>query len=834
MKDFKNIIGFLGLIIIFIISGCAKTPLDTIHIPKLEDDALVENLPRSEKLFGIFLLDFNEEKNSDEDLYRNILSGWRDLIDGVSESGMPLVLATSNSFIGKFSLLEKDTISFGDIIEENPTNLPDEDLEYLDEKYSLNESSRTVVYGQIQEVLSWLGESLKEEEIVIDILVREEPGISEKERLISFLKDEIIGFKKYLKFALGQANIRRAAVSLSDAYLQLISPERVRTQVLEGLLSYKNFIGEFPEGFIPRGGYLDSSSIPLIESTSLSWVVALSSTTLEEKTNPLLMPYSNPDSLDAAQVLITSDPRYFTGGLPKAEFVNLEKYIESQSYISTSTVQISDSSFEPKDMPIKPTFESIKRYLSEANAAIQEYRNSGRASVRVLNTALRHLASAESGRFADEPEYEQKFRFELISLYRAIGDQPPLYLFLHLSGHAGQIIPEKQITGILDVETDGIISFREWDKGAYHTLNSSFSVNWGYDGSNFYAGLISTKPVSNVRLLLGHMDSAAAALYRRGTNENPVGFPVFIEAYWNLRSPNLLGVYRTTGGENWERITHLTTAGYSEGVLEMALPLRYLNLSPERNIFMKFIIDDEVFPETGIFEVPSPEVVRTSGIIAQIDPAGDNNGPGNYNIPEEYSDSKGNFDFRGIDVYERGGDKVISLEFSSLQNPLEAPFGFSPQIIDVYIDVNGRIGLGSTALLEGRRAYTVPEDAWEYAVSISGWEKGIYNAAGQLLGEPDISVNSFSRTINIFISDSIIPAPVENWGVIPILIPGDEKGKLTNIMPIDSGEEYYTGRSAASDPNIFDLILPTGHSQTRILRAGRRGGSVEIPALRVR
>ena len=139
-----------------------------------------------------------------------------------------------------------------------------------------------------------------------------------------------------------------------------------------------------------------------------------------------------------------------------------------------------------------------------------------------------------------------------------------------------------------------------------------------------------------------------------------------------------------------------------------------------------------------------------------------------------------------VSIKELEGDEdLISIELSNIDNSDNAPFEFSLIGIDVYIDINNREGLGNAQLLAGRNAYTLPENAWEFCISVNGWTKAVYNASGRKIGEPEISVSQMDRTINIFV----------------------DKNPSSWILSNSSGENFFLGIFASRLPVLLFFLI---------------------------
>ncbi len=450
---------------------------------------------------------------------------------------------------------------------------------------------------------------------------------------------------------------------------------------------------------------------------------------------------------------------------------------------------------------------------------------------------------AESGILTDNisnKNYDRIFRRSLIEIYRKIGLPPPPKYFLPLI-EKKPVEPAAKINNTLDVECNGKIGPGEW-KGAYRVNFDSKIIKsfWcGFDGSNIYFRFdISSDSASEIRVNLGHMNADAAALYPDKLKHIPEviqDFPISTEVSWKKVIPLKTIIYRASQDEQWDPLTGNYNVGYSSSILEFSLPFKYFGVRSRKKIYMKTVVDGKILPAGGHMEITAPELYSSRSIISNIDPALDNYGPGNYAISKEYEDYKGDTDFRKIDVNQRSGEKVIALQFTSINNIDNAPLGFGNALIDIYIDINNKTGLGNTSLLPGRKAYLRPEDAWEYAVVISGDKKAVYNTAGDKIGEPEVSVSLMTDTINIFIDEELIETSVQNWGVAATVMAAAEDGKLLTVNDNLVTDKYgFSGRKYESDTNILDIIVPPGFRQKDILGKNRYGEAIEIPAVRKR
>ena len=102
------------------------------------------------------------------------------------------------------------------------------------------------------------------------------------------------------------------------------------------------------------------------------------------------------------------------------------------------------------------------------------------------------------------------------------------------------------------------------------------------------------------------------------------------------------------------------------------------------------------------------------------DPAGDDNGPGNYVYPTDAVYSPGSFDLVELEVEDKGKNVDFSVEVNSkLDDPWGMGVGFAVQMIFIFIDTDGATGSGHTDGLPGLNISFDPAHAWEKVVVLS-------------------------------------------------------------------------------------------------------------------
>ncbi|MFH1416067.1 MAG: glucodextranase DOMON-like domain-containing protein [Elusimicrobiota bacterium] len=845
-----------------VISACAKSPAGVT-----QSGAMPENRShKKEKAFVIAVMHHPFGSRFTETFNRKILGVWRDKIDTVSArySKTPMAICISGPVVRRLASISEDEKMFSPLLVSGPEKLTGEQADYLRDKYNVTVTTFPVGSLQVLEGLGYLGTSLKKSDYIRGLLEKSTFTLTDKDELTGFMREEAGNFNGLLKTLLDTENIEEAVTSLSDAHMGLLDRERIKVQILESMVNYKMFKGNFPDGFVPRSGYLNADSIEQLTKTSLKWFTSNSTGTAEyTRTNPQALYIDDFFCSSASSSAVcgylrdvpneSGRPRVLVVGIEDIEMILEDKYLELigfDEFIETvfediseeeTVPDISTAAFSCRPGVFSAGLDTVAVMLKEAREIAYKYKNSGRASLDVLMDIQNNLLIAEAGEICENftvPEYERVFRKSLIEVYRKIELSPPIRLFMPVMENKS-VVPETEMTSIVSVECDGKTEPGEWEGSLVSTSTGRLinEIFCGFGNEKVYYMLnISSGDVDTAGVYIGHMNASGAALFPRGhkTSVDEVqDFPVYLDVNWRKKVPGKTVIYRTTGNESWEALTGSYEVGYSTGILEFSVPLKYIGISPRKKLFFRVYAEDSFFPEDGHFSVTVPDFKMSRSKISYIDPVGDTYGPGNYVVPSMMEDYEGCLDIRKIEADENNGEKVIALEFSSLENPYSAPYGFSLSIIDIYIDVNGRAELGTTQMLDGRKAYTVTEDAWEYCITVSGWNKAVYNSAGKKIGEPEISISPLDNTINIFIKGDIIPASVENWGIIPVVLAADNEGNMVIIKEEGNGDPHaFTGRRIDSDTNIIDTVLPSGYQQKMILGANRKGRAIELPALR--
>ncbi len=865
MKFIKRTIIF---IIFIFVSGCAGPRVTVVPHEKIEFEEKVWEITEEITEKDVFLtasLEYMDTGDQDE-FYRKVLGDWQKPLHILQkdDSNFYISINISVPVIEQIKRLKQDQLEIGEHLIISPEKLSESQIEQLTGEYRLDLNTGTIISYQVEEVLNYFDQFLLEQEPLKDIVKKSSPTVTDKNTVLNFMEKKLLNFEQELFEILNKDNVEEATTSLSDSYLNVLNPRRRRAHLMESLISYNRWRDTFPSGFIPRQGFLDESSIDLIKPTPVKWITVLSTSPVEylntapqviftdsyfynnnSSTSVIKVAGRLPREVSPLSIIVSFDQLEYFVKSDLLNFISFEDVKNTIEYSAGKEVRLSTSVYTPVKVDLEGRLGNVKRILEDTYQIIDIYQNSGRGRMDIVRKIQNKLLKIESGLLhdsLDKNRYDRFFRNTLLNIYRKIGQSPPGNYFLPVI-EKDPSLPDKEMSSMVDVNINGEVEKKEW-AGAFkldRPVNGVEKIYTGMDEENiYYMFKIDTGTVKELGVFMGTIGSGSPALVARSEKEitldNIQDFPICIEVLWRRDRPGSVNIYRAGGIDRWEHLTRYYDVEFKDNYVEFSVPFRYLGVKSNERIFFKFFNNEQIFPQKSYYIKTAPEFGDSDIMASFVDPAGDNYGPGNYRYPQKLEDKTANLDFRGIQFENREDEKVIRVELGALDNPDKAPYGFSYPVVDLYIDINNIPGSGRTQLLPDRNAYTTSQDAWEYCISVSGYHKSIYNTSFNKIGEPEVSVSPFENKINIFIPDELVPASLENFHVIPVLMAANgADGKIQRVDYEDTKSTVtITGRREESDTNILDVILPSGYSQREILGGNRRGGAIEIPALKIK
>jgi hypothetical protein len=127
-----------------------------------------------------------------------------------------------------------------------------------------------------------------------------------------------------------------------------------------------------------------------------------------------------------------------------------------------------------------------------------------------------------------------------------------------------------------------------------------------------------------------------------------------------------------------------------------------------------------------LLALPFLAVPAVAASVSFADPKGDDTGPGTYTYPTKSDYKKGSFDLTDVEIKDKGSDVEITLGVNAgIEDPWDSAKwptpgnGFSLQMFQIYIDVDGKAGSGESATLPGMNATFADDSRWEKVIFVS-------------------------------------------------------------------------------------------------------------------
>jgi hypothetical protein len=168
---------------------------------------------------------------------------------------------------------------------------------------------------------------------------------------------------------------------------------------------------------------------------------------------------------------------------------------------------------------------------------------------------------------------------------------------------------------------------------------------------------------------------------------------------------------------------------------------------------------------------------------------------------------------------------VFSYRLDHLDNSVRAPVEIGELILDTYVDLNNIPRAGSTALLEGREAFTQARDAWEFAVIVSGWGAFLYRpnplGAPSLIARMPVLADTSKGDVRVLLPREMLRGNPGHWGYIVAALAADPR---TTPTPPPKPRPHPTGGSilgllATLEQQKALLEGPAGRKRLAALRA---------------
>ena len=220
--------------------------------------------------------------------------------------------------------------------------------------------------------------------------------------------------------------------------------------------------------------------------------------------------------------------------------------------------------------------------------------------------------------------------------------------------------------------------------------------------------------------------------------------------------------------------------------------------------------------------VTTTAAAQTKVLFEVNDPLEDDYGPGTYIYPQQqqFKNQAGLFDLIYFKVVEKPKDYIFYFKFRGITNPWHAPYGFSHQLIQVYIDNDKG---GSRKLFkQGANVKFERQHPWNQLVKITGWNVELFNFKDdhkhyQTLESAVVKLED-KKTIKVTIpQDKCKDLSEAYYYVLVASLDGFNYDNYRKVTAEGGEWEFGGGTDSNLNPNVIDTVVPEGLSQKQIL-----------------
>ena len=207
------------------------------------------------------------------------------------------------------------------------------------------------------------------------------------------------------------------------------------------------------------------------------------------------------------------------------------------------------------------------------------------------------------------------------------------------------------------------------------------------------------------------------------------------------------------------------------------------------------------------------------------DPAGDDNGPGEYIYPTDAVYERGSFDITSFEMSVKGKRANAEVGINTtVDDPWNMGTGFSVQMIFVFIDQDGVEGSGYTTAPPGLNVEFAASDAWEKCIIISPQasarvrqevEAKVGDMASAFVIPSRVrgSGNSISASLKV---EDLGEGDPSTWGYQVVMqsnegFPAEGELLTRRVNEFEGQHRFGGGTDYDCDPHVMDIL--GDHSQ---------------------
>ena len=183
-----------------------------------------------------------------------------------------------------------------------------------------------------------------------------------------------------------------------------------------------------------------------------------------------------------------------------------------------------------------------------------------------------------------------------------------------------------------------------------------------------------------------------------------------------------------------------------------------------------------------------------AALLTIPDAAGDTRGDGSYTLPTRPPISASALDLRELTVETENGKLRLTVGLGAIQNPWNAPLGYSAGILDIFV----KSRLGGASVLPDLGFVTPAQQGWQYHIRISGFGSSLeFVPDGQTRAQPRAVQLNVRLSGSAVVFDTPIPAGQYSYWVTSsvyspftpggYLRPGAGGGSASLISPRNNG-----------------------------------------------
>jgi len=474
-----------------------------------------------------------------------------------------------------------------------------------------------------------------------------------------------------------------------------------------------------------------------------------------------------------------------------------------------------------------------------------------------------YLGSDQSS--ADDASFDSQFRNALKQVYVELGAEPPSVLDIPIIPIA-PATADRLSGGLIAPLVDGVAAAGEWDAaGGYQATGGVMATTpvfselaYGFDARNLYLKTMlnpefTLPPAATIEYYFGSPAGGAITNFSRSGGLLGYAANRMLELKFSGGVLGAVTFYQATAEDapdHWAVVAAGTAnngqaafdvsdevaGGVAVGeVIEMAVPLAALGNADVgarlvvRGIYGETIegnrVDVDFIPSLGPAEIAVPDLGTTAALLDVTDPPGDDTGPGTYTYPTDAVFAPGNFDITNFQVGADDNNIVFRFTLAGpVDNPWDGTNGLSLQTFDVYIDQDGD-GEGGVAFLPGRNLALAEGSAWDFAITVEGWESKVFapGEAGptEIAGPGDFEVitDPGQRKVTIRVPKSILGETPEAWRYAAVVMSqeGFPSSGVLRVRDVSvAAEQWRIGGAPAGSTNhtrVLDFVWPEAGQQ---------------------